>query len=57
MKNRLSKDLIGFIKKYNANHLRMDEHEEKELSNLINMFCDMENVTSEQAFEMVADYE
>jgi len=53
MKNKLSKDLIGFIKRYNANHLRMDAHEEKELSDLIEMFCDMEQVTPLEAFEWV----
>tara|TARA_B100001057_G_C22749460_1_gene911163 strand:- start:512 stop:679 length:168 start_codon:yes stop_codon:yes gene_type:complete len=54
---RLSQPLIGFIKKYQSQELRMSEQEEKELSNLINNFCAMENVTPEQAFEMVANHE
>ena len=57
MNRKLSTQLIGFIKQYNAQQLRMSDTEEKELTNLINNFCAMEQVTPEEAFEMVANYE
>ena len=57
MNRKLSQPLIGFIKQYNAQQLRMSVREEKELTNLINNFCAMEQVTPEEAFEMVANYE
>tara|TARA_Y100001937_G_scaffold85709_1_gene115931 strand:- start:320 stop:493 length:174 start_codon:yes stop_codon:yes gene_type:complete len=53
MNRKLSQPLIGFIKQYNAQQLRMSVQEEKELSNLINNFCAMEQVTPEEAFEWV----
>ena len=57
MNRKLSQPLSGFIKQYNAQQLRMSVQEEKELTNLINNFCAMEQVTPEEAFEMVANYE
>lgn len=53
MNRKLSQPLIGFIKQYNAQQLRMSVQEEKELTNLINNFCAMEQVTPEEAFEWV----